>query len=294
MTSIALKRTSLACALVALASMTGCTAPRTEVIVITNTDLSVPDELDQILIEVTGPDAEVQTASANLRTGLRPPRHLGLVHDGGRLGPFSVRVRGLLASAPVVERTAVFEFQPDRTLVLRVDLLEECVGVACTGETTCAAGGCRARTIAPEELEEFDGQLPDAGAPPGDDAGAPRDAGVPTDTGTPPPEDAGACVPETETCNEADDDCDGTVDEDFDLDTDTANCGSCGNDCGGDACTGGVCEGGGCGAGTADCDANPDDCETNTTNDVDNCGGCDVRCRGTTRLCCDGVCAAAC
>lgn len=39
------------------------------------------------------------------------------------------------------------------------------------------------------------------------------------------------CIPRDEFCNRADDDCDGYVDEDFDLQRDTMNCGSCGNFC---------------------------------------------------------------
>ena len=41
----------------------------------------------------------------------------------------------------------------------------------------------------------------------------------------------GDTKPSLETCNSADDDCDGSIDEDFDFDTDVNNCGGCGSAC---------------------------------------------------------------
>ncbi len=54
------------------------------------------------------------------------------------------------------------------------------------------------------------------------------------------------CVPTgTETCNDHDDDCNGIIDDGFNLETDPANCGRCGNACSSPhafpACTGGSC-----------------------------------------------------
>lgn len=47
-----------------------------------------------------------------------------------------------------------------------------------------------------------------------------------------------------ETCNRVDDDCDGAVDEDFNLQTDIAHCGQCGRAClAGQACVSGQCTG---------------------------------------------------
>jgi len=45
------------------------------------------------------------------------------------------------------------------------------------------------------------------------------------------PEEPDACVPNAEICNEADDDCDGVADEDFDLSSDLAHCGGCDQAC---------------------------------------------------------------
>jgi len=52
------------------------------------------------------------------------------------------------------------------------------------------------------------------------------------------PEDCSA-----EQCNGDDDDCDGEVDNGFDLTSDAAHCGACGQSCGGgQSCVAGVCQ----------------------------------------------------
>lgn len=69
-----------------------------------------------------------------------------------------------------------------------------------------------------------------------------------------------------ETCNGADDDCDGAADEDFDLLTDPSNCGTCGTVCESNhsvnACMSGVCTPI-CAFGWVDSDGNPNNgCDT--------------------------------
>jgi hypothetical protein len=68
-----------------------------------------------------------------------------------------------------------------------------------------------------------------------------------------------------ELCNTIDDDCDGAIDEGFNLMNDEQNCGMCGNVCaeinGTNTCTGSVCHPS-CDAGAFDCNQNPNDgCE---------------------------------
>jgi hypothetical protein len=74
----------------------------------------------------------------------------------------------------------------------------------------------------------------------------------------------------TEICNSWDDDCDGQVDEGFDLQNDESNCGSCGKSClSGYTCASGVCRG--CGDGNCDTGLGenpntcPNDCYGNLT-----------------------------
>jgi len=69
-----------------------------------------------------------------------------------------------------------------------------------------------------------------------------------------------------EQCNSLDDNCDGTIDEGFNLSSDPSNCGSCGNVCvalnSTNPCTAGVCTPA-CLFGWASCDSNPNNgCET--------------------------------
>lgn len=84
-----------------------------------------------------------------------------------------------------------------------------------------------------------------------------------------------------ELCNNADDDCDGEVDEGFDLATDPDHCGACGSACdvanATPVCTDGECGVGACDEGWGDCNAGPDapadGCESDLTA-PESCGTC--------------------
>jgi len=101
--------------------------------------------------------------------------------------------------------------------------------------------------------------------------------------------DAGICTPAAETCNGIDDDCDGSEDEDFDLDSDLHNCGECGNVCPESEFASATCVAGTCGfecnPGFADCDGSAaTGCETNLRA-PETCGDCDRACAVPLALC---------
>jgi hypothetical protein len=99
-----------------------------------------------------------------------------------------------------------------------------------------------------------------------------------------------ACIPSNngvERCDEVDNDCDGLIDEDFDLQNDELHCGECGNDCGEPAdaqaaCVRGQCVIEGCEPDTLDCNAGEqggydDGCEADRLSPL-TCLSCDNTC----------------
>ena len=100
-----------------------------------------------------------------------------------------------------------------------------------------------------------------------------------------------------EVCDYLDNNCDGDIDEGFELDNDVENCGQCGRVCQAPEGTTAVCEAGECGVsdcpeGSGDCDLDPTTCETDFGTDVNNCGGCGNRCEFANGVgaCVEGDC----
>jgi hypothetical protein len=103
-----------------------------------------------------------------------------------------------------------------------------------------------------------------------------------------------------ELCDEQDNDCDGEVDESFDLDTDPLNCGVCSYLCQPDnalgECVEGKCAVLECVEGYLDCDDKPvTGCEVHADQDEENCGDCGTICAldHASEVCLDGICSIA-
>lgn len=263
----------LASALLGIGSCTESPALLTELVVVVDSDLAVPGALDEIRVRATGPDGDTQSAGASLGEGESPlPRSLVLHHEGGALGTFAVSVEGLHNGTSVLVRAAQVSFLSGKSLVLPLHLVSACVGQECAEGETCTEQGCQPVAIDAQQLSPWQGEKPrldgssvpvgDGGSEPepdldGGEADAGDDSGVDRSDASLEPEagqaDAGAdaaapdatmCMPRQEQCNRADDDCDGRIDNGFDLSADPANCGTCGVRCNerrGEVCCRGAC-----------------------------------------------------
>lgn len=139
---------------------------------------------------------------------------------------------------------------------------EPCRGIECSGHGICLHDDSRAVCLCdtgytPVDLEclpaeadadadsdsELDADLDNDGDSDADaDNGENGDADAESDAEEVPDADDEPCVPSVEVCNEADDDCNGIVDNGFDLENDPDNCGGCGDACGPlDECVAGEC-----------------------------------------------------
>ncbi|HEY8431592.1 MAG TPA: hypothetical protein VIL20_24600, partial [Sandaracinaceae bacterium] len=255
------------------ALLASCGGELTEILVVVDSDLPVPSALDGVRVEVSG--AETMTAEGSLRSGGALPRTVGVVHRGGSLGPVEIRAVGTLGGAEVVSALARTSFLRGRTLVLPLFLSRACRGVSCGDGETCLAGRCASAEVDPQSLAEWNGSVGRI------------------DGGT-------ACEPATERCNSVDDDCDGAVDEGFDLETDVLHCGACFHTCSTHhatpACMGGTCTIASCEDGFGDCDGDAaNGCEADFASSIFHCGGCGRPCElaNAEAACSSGTCAVA-
>jgi hypothetical protein len=251
------------CLLIAAAAAAGCKSEGTEVILVTDTDLVVPTEIDTIQVSVRSPDGVMKESAARLGDGEPPlPRFVGLVHREGPLGTFEATVTGRRAATDVVSRRVEFDFVEGRAMFVRVDLLRRCVLVECPTGQTCGESSCRP-IAAGNDLMDW--------------------------SGPPDPLDVPPCT-QPESCNGLDDDCDGPIDEGFDLMTDVMNCGGCGRVCALDHATGGCVAGActieSCESGFDNCDMRPENgCESSLMSPT-SCGSCTTMCGPPDRDCC--------
>jgi hypothetical protein len=137
--------------------LVACVSGPTELVVTTDTDLAIPDDIDTMRVEVVGAEGELQISSARLGPGEQPPPRTVIVRsETGYLGPYRIRARGLLDETTVVERVVDVELEAESSLVLAIDLSSSCVGVTCDTGETCEAGDCRSTVVDRSELSDFE------------------------------------------------------------------------------------------------------------------------------------------
>lgn len=121
----------------------GCTGP-TELVVLTESDLAVPTELDELVFEIEAPDGRRSTRTAPLtgQDAVELPVTVVLLHGEGPLGPVEVSAIGRADGVEVVRRGAIAWFVAGRSVLVPLDLTRSCLDVTCPLGTTCVAGAC--------------------------------------------------------------------------------------------------------------------------------------------------------
>ncbi len=260
-----------------LALAAGCGDPPTEIVLVVDTGLAVPAELDAVTIDVSGPTRMERKLARLGPSGTALPLTLGLTRaEGAALGPLGIVVSGQRAGTEIVRRVVSTEFVEGESRVLRVVLVADCLAPRdCGAGNTCSELGCVPERLAGSALPRF-------GAVPGRFDGG---NGM------------------VERCNGVDDDGDTLIDEGFDLQNETGHCGACGNDCSakpgvrGARCVAGACVIEGCAADRGDCDDDPaNGCEVDTLTDAAHCGSCIGICQplNGAPTCSAGACSIAC
>lgn len=169
------RRIALAALALALVSCQTAT-PLTQVVLIVDSDLNVPTEINGLRIFARSPlEGDFRLVNGRL-AAVGPealPRTVALTHRGGPLGLIEVRVEGQLDGAIVVAQEAEFAFRPEETLGLRIELRRSCLGITCAGGETCRDSICESRIVGIEDLEPYEGKPnPIAPSTPNEDGGS--------------------------------------------------------------------------------------------------------------------------
>ncbi len=279
----------------ALAACGSETEPRTQLMLVVDTDVPGPNA---IRFDIHGPDQRDERVESAFEGPEDLPRTLALVHTEGALGPFEVSASVSLPDGPTLSRTHVVSFVPGQTLLVPLHLASACGdALQCEGRTCDERGACADRELSAEQLLAYGG-LPERvfeGGAATMDAGADAGSGAPDAGGDASSQDASTVDGGPTELRE----CSG---QSVDILSDVAHCGRCGNACPAPSAkgnaTGPVCRAGVCGVacepGFNDCDGRANNgCEVQEDlfqTSREHCGGCNMPCRGAGRMCSGGQC----
>jgi hypothetical protein len=302
MTPRGLRKTVSACTLgvlLALPVLGACSASSThptEIMVVVDTDLVVPDELDEVRVTIqAADDRDVRQQIEKLATPKELPLTLGIVHpsSSGVLSGMLVIATGLHAGTNVIQRAARVDFVKGRVLTLRLDLRRVCQTYrACSPDQTCVPTSCdrdgactpqcRALTVAGSELEPWMGTPAriTTGSSSGNGSNAGNGGGVAGNAGA----NGGTSGIGGGVAGTGATGADGGVTN--------GSCSASGASCpllaasmnASNICVGDSCQPQ-CNPAYGDCDGNPGNGCEQSLGAPQNCGGCGIRCADPTPLC---------
>ncbi len=178
--------------------LAGCSDSLTEIVVVADTDMRVPEEIDRIAFSVDASEIDMTMHTSAVSLLDSRPATLGIVHEGGPLGPLTVVAVGRREGAMVVTRRAVVSFVSGSTEMLRLDLFGDCRDVMCRAGLTCASadGECASEAASlldwPGSASRLDAGM--AASPDAGDGSVAIDGRMPLDA----PSDAGRDAPGTD------------------------------------------------------------------------------------------------
>jgi alpha-tubulin suppressor-like RCC1 family protein len=161
------RQRALRIAAVAMAASLSACRSSTEIVLVVDTNLSVPIDFDHVDISISGSDMQPTTVGLDLTAGTPFPLTLGLT-PADAPGPVTVSVAALLQTRLVVQQDASTVFVAGSKRMLRMLLLDACIGISCPAEETCGSGGCMSAAIPGDSLPAWTGTAP--GPPPPDTA----------------------------------------------------------------------------------------------------------------------------
>jgi alpha-tubulin suppressor-like RCC1 family protein len=161
------KRGVAAALLVPLALACACSSSDeeelTELVVAIDSDLAVPQQADDVELEITGASGAAQRIVGPLAGpgALTLPVTLSLTSETGG-APLSIRVSARFQGEPIVVREVRTSFLTGQRRLLSLPLARACLDVTCAAGQTCASDGkCVAPELAAEALPPFSGALPE-------------------------------------------------------------------------------------------------------------------------------------
>lgn len=139
----------------------------TEIVVATDTDLTIPADIDTIDFEaayVQDGDKQVVAATKWPVDRTHPevvylPVTVGLLPGDQLERPVLITARGLRGDTVRLTRRARLPFDEGRVLLVRTDLLRICLDVVCPPDQTCGQHGCEPINKNPSELPDYTPEL---------------------------------------------------------------------------------------------------------------------------------------
>lgn len=158
-----LRNLTLAWAAAALTASAGCEPePLTEIMVLVDTDMAVPSELDGFLVKIyaqENPDSPIVERPFDLVTQTKLPADFGVLpRDGDASRQITVDVTANVVGHDDFTTRAITTFVEGRKVYLQMFLARRCIGVQCSEDETCRREGCVPVDVPPilPELASFE------------------------------------------------------------------------------------------------------------------------------------------